>query len=109
MAEKLIRVAPDGTIYLLTHGDDEILELGEPTIVRASHVRFDNDTKLWHVYLRRLRKPNQKLYPGFKTRREALDMEVEICQTILESDPEEVERMIAEEWSFDIVGAKSSG
>jgi hypothetical protein len=107
--EQVIVIKPDGTVLFLTHGDDSLLKLGDPQIVRASHVRFDNDTKLWHVYLRRYRKADQKLYPGFTHRKEALQHEVGVCQTILDNDPEEVERMVREEWSFDVVGAKTSG
>lgn len=109
-SEKIIRISPEGDLYFLTHGDDDLLELGDAEIVRASHVRFDNDQKKWFVYLRlHSSELELKLRPGHTTRRAALDQEVEVCQNILEKRLEDVEAMFEKGMVEDMVGARTSG
>jgi hypothetical protein len=106
--EQIIRIDPDGNVTFLTHGDDPLLEIGEPTIVRASHVRFDNEDKLWYVYLR-LNETEMRIRPGHKTRKEALAGEVKICQHILETRPDDVEEMFEVGQVEDEFGRMTSG
>lgn len=108
-SERIIRISPEGDLYFLTHGDDDLLDLGDAEIVRASHVKFDNDKKLWFVYLRMHTGLELKMRPGHKTRRAALDQEVEICQEILAERPEDVEKMFELGMVEDILGARTSG
>lgn len=108
-SEKIIRISPEGDLYFLTHGDDDLLDLGDAEIVRASHVRFDNDKKLWFVYLRLHSGMELKMRPGHKARRAALDQEVELCQNILVKRPEDVEIMFEKGMVEDVVGARTSG
>jgi hypothetical protein len=102
MRERVFRISPDGkTVQTITNGDD--LPMGasaeDVQIVRASHVRFDNATKKWHVYFRAplgafggLREV--KSFVGFSTRKEAIEHEVRKCNQLLELFPNEVDELI---------------
>lgn len=108
-SEKIIRISPEGDIYFLTHGDDYLLDLGDVEIVRASHVRFDNDQKKWFVYLRLHNGMELKMRPGYKHRQDALGQEVGLCENILLKRPEDVEKMFEVGMVEDVVGARTSG
>ncbi len=107
-SERIYRIEPDGTLLFLTHGDDELMELGDVEIVRASHVRFDHDEKLWFVYLRKPHRGELKQYPGHKTRRAALDAEIQICQDLLLWHPGWIDQIL-EVKEYDMTGAPTSG
>ncbi len=82
------------TVVIHKNGDLEFiyadghpgLETGGVTINRASDVEWDNKSQLWQIWFR---KPWSYLlgkvrWPeGFKTRKEALDKEVEILESLL--------------------------
>ena len=98
--ERLVRVSPDGQMLtFLFHDQSCLLDIGDPTIIRASHVRFDNSKKKWFVFLRDstehgIEDIRQEL--GFDTREKAIQFELKLCQALLEKAPERIDRLIAE-------------
>ena len=93
----------------LTHGDDDLLQIGDPRIVRASHVRFSNTEKKWFVYLRLPGGKELKIQRGFAKRSEAVAEEVKLCQPLLFSQPDLVDLMLKIASVTDVTGDDSSG
>lgn len=94
MREKVIKISPSGELTFLTHGDEDLLQLGEAKIVRASNVRFSNKAQRWFVWLRFPNGDEHKVSTGFVKRSDAIAEEVRICQPILFLYPEFVDKIL---------------
>lgn len=108
MAERTIRIDPEGNMTFLFHDQSPLLELGDPTLVRASNVKFDNDTKKWHVFLR-FPDEELKLPQPFDSRAEAIRFEIRHCEELLEKQPVVVNHMIRLGVERDAEGHEISG
>lgn len=79
MKEQVFDIGPDGSI--LTIYADDLLELGENKISRASIVEPAEDGSGWYVKLSdsplNREHAGKLIGTGFKTRQEALDFEVQ--------------------------------
>jgi hypothetical protein len=95
-----VKISPDGkqATFLFDDGSP-LLNVGEPTLVRASNVRFDNSDKLWYVFVRRANSEGtieeQRLDAGWKTRKEAIDYEIQYCELMLKTEANTVDHLIA--------------
>ena len=93
MREQKILISPDGSqLRFLTSGDDWRLDLGvDLKIVRATHVRYDNEAGVWRVFFRLADQEGNileiQMIPHFKTRAEAIEYEIELCEGFLEGNP----------------------
>ena len=97
--ERVVRISPTGDeITFLFHDQSPLLSVGEPTIVRASNVRFDNTDKQWYVFVRLASSDGsfteKRLDKGFASRSEAIDYEIEYCEALLNSEPQTVQGVI---------------
>lgn len=74
-------IKPNGNIECLYSEEIDLSELGTLTVQRASHVEFNNEKQLWEVRL-----VNSGVLGYFKTRREALDFEIEVLNKRIQND-----------------------
>jgi hypothetical protein len=83
MDRKIIRISKDGLAVSALYAD-LLCGLGEQSVVRASHVEFDNAAQGWVVRIA-LGPDAGRMLPGvFSSRKEALSAEVEFLNEQLE-------------------------
>lgn len=110
MIKRLLRIEPDGQqVTILFHDQSPLMKIGKPTIIRASHVKFDNNEKKWFVYLRQSNGKETKIMPGFTERRAAINYEISECEEMLKTDPIIVQDMVNKGTIKDDYGHNTSG
>jgi len=92
MKETTVRVSPEGEVLSLYYDD---LPFGvkeqNKNIIRASNVHFNNEDGLWYVY-----DPDGKVLlstVGFTNRGDAIQHEINILESLLVKDPEEISKL----------------
>lgn len=83
----VIKIQPNGDLQFLYADGHPLFELGKLSVDRASNVRFDNETGLWHVWPITADGKEYKVPQGFKRRSEAIACEHELMEMELAACP----------------------
>jgi len=96
--QRVIRISPDGMSVscLYFDGVEALVEKGDVKIVRASDVRFNNETKKWQIWVKGPQNTETPVSRVFGTRGEAIDFELEYMQEMLAEAPETPESVMKE-------------
>lgn len=73
MADRVISIAPDGTLTALYTDQIDLRAIGKLTVDRASEIEFDHDAQTWFI-----RFPDGTTVPNFASREDAIACEISL-------------------------------
>lgn len=82
-----LRISPDGKDIMMLYSDENpLVSLGGKRVLRASHVRFDEEDQLWYIFERLPDGFEQTWETGFVKRSDAIRHEISVLEEKLERE-----------------------